>query len=138
MALIEINTNPSRTELRWFGLLFLAFFAIVGGIAWWRFGAFQTAVVLWSMAAVVTLVYYLVAPVRKPLYVGWMYAVFPIGLTISFVVLAITYFLVLTPIGLLLRLFRVRFFDAQIRHEAKSYWIPHKPASELRRYFQQF
>ena len=34
----------------------------------------------------------------RPLYVGWLYAVFPIGWTISHLILAVIYFLILTPI----------------------------------------
>ena len=36
MAMISINLNPSRRELRWFGLLVLLFFGLIGGLVLWR------------------------------------------------------------------------------------------------------
>ena len=138
MALIEINKDPSQNELRWFGVMFLAFFGVIGGIAMWRFDAQRVAIILWIAAAIVTALYYAIAPIRKPLFVGWMLAAYPIGLTISLVIMAITYYLVLTPIGFMIRLFGIKSFDVGIRREATSYWIPHKPASNRKRYFQQF
>ena len=35
MALIEINKNPSKADLKWFGLIFLLFFALVAGIVFY-------------------------------------------------------------------------------------------------------
>jgi len=37
--MIEINKNPSARELKQFGALWLIFFAIVGGITWYRTGS---------------------------------------------------------------------------------------------------
>ena len=138
MALIEINKNPSQNELRWFGVMFLAFFGVIGAIAAWRFDALSTAIFLWSAATIITVLYYAISPIRKPLFIGWMLAAYPIGLTMSFIIMAITYYLVLTPIGILTRLFGVKSFDRGTRPEATSYWIPHKPVSDRKRYFQQF
>ena len=36
MSVIEVNKNPSRRDLMIFGLLFLAFTAIVGALFEWR------------------------------------------------------------------------------------------------------
>ena len=138
MALVEINREPSARELRWFGLLFLLFFGIVGGIFIWRFSTTTVATVLWVTAAVVTSFYYLIPSFRKPLYLGWMYAVYPIGVTISFVIVASTYYLVITPIGLTLRLFGLRFLETKIDRDADTYWSDHKSLQDTRRYFQQF
>ena len=138
MALIEVNKNPSQNDLRWFGVILLAFFGMIGGIAVWRFNAWTVAITLWTAAVIVVAAYYLLPPIRKPLFVGWMYAVLPIGMTISFVIMLLTYYLVLTPIGLMLRLFSVKFFDPQPANDAESYWTPHPTVTAKRRYFQQF
>ena len=34
MAVLDINTNPTRRDLRWFGLLLPLFVAIVGAVVW--------------------------------------------------------------------------------------------------------
>ena len=47
MALIDFNKDPSRRELFWFGVSFAALWGIVGGIAWWQFGAPAAAAWIW-------------------------------------------------------------------------------------------
>jgi len=138
MALIEIHRNPSQRELKWFGLMLMVFCALVGGLAIWRFDAWSFAKTVWAVGALATVVYYAVPPIRKPLFVGWMMAVYPIGLTISFIIMWLTYYAVLTPIGLLLRLFHVQVFDAKLDRQTNSYWRPHPAVSGKHRYFQQF
>ncbi len=138
MALITVNKNPSQNELKWFGLLLLAFFGVIGFIAVWRFDAWTLATVLWVSATTITVAYYLLPPIQKPLVVGWMYAMLPIGLTTSFALMLLTYYVVLTPIGLLLRLFHINFFDKTPDQQVKSYWTTHQTPSKKQRYFQQF
>ena len=138
MALITINTSPSKRELRWFGLMFLAFFAIVGALAWWQFEAPRAAGWILGSAAVVTAIYYAVPMARIPIYLGWLYAAFPIGWTISHLLMAIVYYLVMTPTGLLMRLFRYDPMNRRFDRAAKSYWIDHATATDKRRYFRQF
>ena len=138
MAMIEINRNPGRKELLWFGLLFLLFFGIVGGLCFWKFQAPTVAYWIWIAAGAVTCLYFLFPPMRRPLYLGWMYAAFPIGLVISYLVMVLIFYAVVTPIALILRLLGrdslCRAFD---RH-ADSYWVERKLDSDQKRYFGQF
>ncbi len=139
MAMIEIDRNPGQSTLRWFGLLMLLFFGLVGGVIFFKTRALMTApVVLWSLGALLCALYYAVPGLRRPLYLGWMYAALPIGWVVSHLVLAVIYYLVLTPIGLAMRLFG---WDPMARRpdpEASSYWVAHEPAADRARYFRQF
>jgi protein-S-isoprenylcysteine O-methyltransferase Ste14 len=137
MALIEIKKDPSKEELRWFGLLFLLFFGIVGSVLKWK-GWIENPNYMWGIAAIVTALYYLVPPLRKPLYLGWLYLFFPLGWVVSHLVLGITYYLVLAPIGLCLRAFGHDPMRRKLDSEAESYWIKHVPADNAARYFRQF
>ena len=144
--MLEINTNPSRDDLRWFGLILAAVFGIVGAIVWLKtwllfgMGADPTmgSKIIWGIAVVFPIVYYAIPPLRKPLYVGFMYAVFPIGWVVSNVILAITYYLVLTPIGLLLRLGGKDPMERRLMPEAQTYWREHRTGDDPARYFKQF
>jgi hypothetical protein len=138
MAVIEINRDPTPRELRWFGVLFAIFFAIVGVIAIWRFSAPRAAVGIWSVAGVIVLVYAVAPPVRRPLYLGWMYAAFPIGWTVSHTILALAYYLVFTPIGLIMRLVGRDPMERKFRPDQASYWVEHRPWGAASRYFKQF
>jgi hypothetical protein len=138
MALIEINKDPSKTELKWFGLLFLLFFGIVGGVAYGILGTSTIPGIIGGAAAVVTALYYLIPAFRMPLYLGWMYASYPIGWVISHTILAITFYLVVTPIGLLVRLFVGDPMRRKFDRTAESYWITREVAPPPSRYFRQF
>jgi len=138
MAVIEINKNPSRRELLVFGLLLLIFAGIVGGLIWYKFGAPGIAQKVWIVGGVLVAAFYAIPPIRRPLYLGWMYAAFPIGFVVSHVILALIYYLVFTPIGLLLRLFGKDPMSRKIDREAASYWVEHDPHRDPARYFRQF
>ena len=138
MALIEINKNPSRRELLWFGALFALFFGLIGGLIWWKLEAPVVASVLWSVASGITLLYCTLSPIRKSLYLGWMLLVFPIGWVVSHALLAFIYYLVVTPIGRLMRLFGRDPKERRFDRGAESYWMEHDPVRDPVRYFRQF
>ena len=137
MALIDINKTPSRRDLLVFGLLFPVFFGVLGGVTLLVTEDLEAAQVIWAIAGAITLVFALIAPLRVPIYVGWVTLTFPIGWTVSHLLMLLTYYGLLTPLGLIMRLFgrdpMHRRFDAS----ASSYFVSHKPA-ETSRYFRQF
>ena len=62
----------------------------------------------------------------------------PIGWVVSHVLMAIAFYGVITPIGLLLRLAGRDLLEQRLDREAKSYWQPRRPVTDRRRYFRQF
>ena len=138
MALIEINKDPSRRELHWFGGIFGIFFGLIGGLIWWRFDAPGVTRVLWVGAATILVFFYAFPKIRRPVYLGWMYASFPIGWVVSHTILALIYYLLFTPMGLLMRLFNRDTMQRRFDRSGKTYWVPHNPQGDPGRYFQQF
>lgn len=136
--MIGIKTSFSRRELLWFGPLFALFGGTVGAMALWRFAAPDVARWIWIVSAAVIAIYYLVPPVRKWIFIGWMASVFPIGWILSHVLLSVVFYLVVFPIGMLLRLFRYEVLHRRFDPEATSYWIKREARSDPRRYFRQF
>jgi hypothetical protein len=138
MALIEINHNPSRSELRQFaGIWFPALAAV---ISYW----------VWQLADATSAMYVLAGAVAagavgvarptwfRYVYIGWMYAAFPIGWTVSHLVLGATYYLLFTPIGLIMRLFGRDTMQRKFDPTASTYWIVRKERTDADRYFRQF
>ena len=138
MAVLEINRNPSQRELRWFGLIVLVFCGIVGLVLRMRFGLDTAAWIAWAVGALVAAVFYAVPPVRRALYVGWMYLFYPIGFVLSHIVLGIIYYLVLTPVGLLLRIFGRDSMRRWPAPDAETYWVRREAKIASERYFRQF
>jgi hypothetical protein len=137
MSLIEIDKNPAPAKLRTFGLLLPAFFGAVGAVARWRWDLPAAGLMIWIVGAALIALYSAMPPVRRPLYVGWMYAVTPIGVCVSYVLLAMTYFLVLTPIGLVRRLVGDP-LQRRFNRQAPTYWTPAQRRSDKRDYLRQF
>ena len=141
MALIEINRNPSRKELTVFVLLLGAFLAFVGLLVH-RAGHGGVARGLWVLAPLAALAGLWAsrhAPaVVRWVYLIWMHAVLPIGWSVSMLLLAICYYLVLTPTALVLRLLGRRPLAIGYDPAASSYWVEREKPSGVRRYFRQF
>lgn len=137
--MIQINWNPTRRELRQFGAIWLPLFlAVVGAIVYFKTHAFTVPAVLWSAAAVACL-FALAAPsTMRPVYLGLTLAAFPIGWTISHVLMAIIFYGVVTPIGFVMRLCGRDPMQRKFDHTATTYWTPHAAENDTRRYFRQF
>ena len=138
MALLEINRHPAAKELRWFGVLLAGFVVLAGALAYWQFEAPAAARIIWAAGAALAAVYAGVRPLRRWIYLGWLYAAFPIGWTVSHLLLAATYYLVLTPIGLLVRRTRGDPLERTQDRSAPTYWTERRPVRDVRRYFRQF
>ncbi len=65
----------------------------------------------------------------KPFHTGWMFLSLVLGWIISRVIVVIVFFLVVTPIGIIARVFGKQFIDAKFRSDQKSYWIPKEKKS---------
>lgn len=61
----------------------------------------------------------------KYVYIAWMALAFTLGFVMSNVILVLFFFLVVTPIGLLARLFQKDFLARKWDKQAASYWIQH-------------
>jgi hypothetical protein len=135
MAAHSINWNPSLRELRQFAGLCLVCF---GGMAAWmyaRHGIGPWPTTMAALAGVLGLPGIVFPRLLRPIYVGWLVAVFPIGWTVSHVLLGLIFYGIVTPIGLLLRLSGRDPMNRKFDRQAKSYWIEHEPA-ETARYFR--
>ena len=137
--MIEIKHNPTRKDLFWFGVLLPIFFGVFGGMIWWRYQAPTVAYCLWTFGALLGGIYAVAPPSRLWIYLGWNYAVFPIGWTVTHVIMALVYYIVFTPIGLIMRLVGYDPMQRKIDRQASSYWIEHRTGETAKsRYFRQF
>ncbi|MBP88712.1 MAG: hypothetical protein CMJ64_18695 [Planctomycetaceae bacterium] len=138
MALVDINWNPSRKDLRIFSLLLIAFGAIVGGWLWSRNpdGMFGKALLLAGVG--IGGIGACLPGLMRPFYVTWMALAFPIGWTVSHAMMAATFYLVVTPIGLMMRLCGRDPMQRRIDREAKTYWIRKPTNRDIKSYFRQY
>lgn len=138
MGVIEINRRPSRRDLRWFGFILPVFFGIVGVVLRFRLGLPSAAVPVWGAGVLVTSAYVAFPPIRTPVYVGWMHLFFPLGWTVSHLVLLVLYFGVVTPMALLMRVFGYDPMKRKRDPETSTYWAERDRETDPTRYFSQY
>ena len=136
MSLIRINRKPAPRDLRVFAALWLVFLGAAGAIAW-RKGAAPAAVAWWIAAAVVAVPGLLVPRTVRIVYLAAAYAAFPIGFVVSALILAVFYFLVLTPAGVIMRMLGRDSLDRRLAPDRATYWEPRGPPPAPDSYFRQ-
>ena len=147
MAVLQIDWNPRRKVLRNFGLIGLVAFGAFGALAHWQVypfrglsdGAAETAsVVLWALAVYCGLCAAAAPIAVKPVYLLLTVITFPIGFVLSYVVMAIMFYLVITPVGLVFKIIGRDSMNRKFDPSAATYWIKRRPPETLKRYFRQF
>ena len=147
MKMIELDFNPDARTLRQFGLIALVAFPLVSGICYWQGGLFgfdfgaATRTVsggLLSLGLVAGLLAWLAPGAVRPLYVGLLCITAPIGFVLSYVILGVLFYLVVTPLGLVLRLVRYDPLTRELEREAETYWVEVEPRASTESYFRQF
>lgn len=137
MAMLDRH-EPTAGELRWFGLMLAAFAAVVGGIVLYASASLVAAGIIWVIGLLLAAVYYGVPPTRYLLFRGWMALFFPLGWLISHLLIAAVYFLLVTPVALVMKLIGRDVLGKRPDPAAKSYWTRMETKQDSSRYFQQF
>lgn len=137
MSAIEINKNPSRRDLLVFGLALVVFTGLLGAMFLWRTHSMTVARTVWYVGAAISAVYFVLPPLRKPVFLGWSYLTFPIGFVVSHVILGFVYYVVFTLVGLAMRMVGYDPMQRKLDPAAKSYWAAHDPGTSVERYFRQ-
>ncbi len=110
-------------SLRKFALVIAGAMLVLAALVF-SFGAHpQRAYWLTATAAVWSAVGLPFPKLLKPLHTGWMAFALTIGWIMSRIFLTILFFLVITPIGLLMRIFGKALLQQKIEPERKSYWL---------------
>ena len=139
MALLEINRDPDPKQLRWFtALWFPASFFIIGFLLYGRSADLLPAAIFWRIAVVVPPLGLAFFRLMGLVWIVWMTLVFPIGFVVSHVILLAIWWLVVTPIGLLMRLAGKDPMNRRFDRAAATYWEPYSPHGNKKRYFRQF
>jgi hypothetical protein len=135
---IHVDRHPSRRQLAVFGLLWLVFFGVLGIMSWRDSGINGRVVAFWVLAVLIPSAGLFHTEIIRRIYLLAAYAVFPVGWTVSLIVLMVIYYLILTPVGLVLRLTGYDPMRRRFDRAAQTYWLQRKPDNDIDRYFKQF
>ncbi len=141
--MLKLDLNPKPNILRQFafvavvGLPLIAFVILRLCGAWsWTHPAFLSAVGL----GLVQLALFLAGwqPLTRWVFVVLMVVALPFGFVVSQVLMALIYYLVMTPIGLVFRLIGRDAMGRKIDRTKTSYWHDRGPARSPASYFKLY
>jgi hypothetical protein len=133
----DIPWNPSAKSLRQFAGAWLVFLGATGAHQWLARGHERRGQALIAVALVIGL-----PGLVKPVAVRWLFVAalvltFPIGWAVSQLMLAVMFYLVITPVAVF---FRLRGRDPLARKPAPdraSFWTEKSLPHDVRSYFRQ-
>ena len=148
MALFEVNWKPPPKQLRGFGIACLVVFGAIGLWIYLKHGFFgfefspetsnTSAYVLGSVAATAGILSAVAPQALRWLYVVLTVITLPIGFVISHVIMAIVFYLIFSPIGLLFRLINRDALKLKPDRDGTTYWVRREPVKDVKRYYRQF
>ena len=129
--------EQKRKQLRNFGLLVGGVFALIGFWQLYR-GQHETArTILWVLGGFL-IGFGAVAPtLLAPIHAAWMKFAFVLGWVNSRIILGVIFFLMITPIGLVVRIFRRDALERRIDRNATSYWVQRTPVEGVREHCER-
>ena len=117
-----MKKETTTKDLRQFGIVLGLILGVIGGIHYLK-GHEHSYPWLFAAGAVSIMLGVLTPGVLKPAFTVFTKVAHAIGWFNTRVILALVYYILLTPIGLIMRLFGKDLLNVKIRKEEKSYWI---------------
>jgi hypothetical protein len=123
----DTNRRPGKTvvELRKFGFVMTVPFAVIGGVLFW----FQRPA--WPYVVGIALFFllsaFVVPRILGPVERIWMAFAAKLSIVSTFIILNLAFFLVITPIGLIMRLVKKDPMHLKQNPDLNTYWIPTEP-----------
>ena len=140
MPLIDLDEAISESMRRWFGLSLGIVFALIAYVIA-PSGMIRSGLLI--AAGFVPAIYYLVPQSKLPIIRGWQRITYPLAWTVGHLLFGMVFFLVLTPIGLALRIFKYDPLRLSKNRQDETQWIdrPVNDGSEKNaasRHFRQY
>ena len=146
-GIVDTNWKPTDRVLRQFGFIALAAFGVLAGSAWAERLIFSgglgsnriyvasilAALAVFSLAASLTL-----PRANLPLYLGLTLLSYPVGIVLSYVIMALLFYVVFAPIAIVMRLAGRDPLHRKADRAAASYWVTVESRRETKSYFRQF
>jgi hypothetical protein len=139
----EVNWNPGFAEKRKFAVSCIVGFPVLAGffslITWLATQAWKPFFVwLGVIGFAVGVVLWLLPSMARPFYLAWHFIGCCIGFIVGNILLIAFYYIIITPIGLLLQGWGRLSLRKSFNKEASTYWVDVKKKVDLNRYYRQF
>jgi hypothetical protein len=119
-----MKINASDKEVRKFGIMFSIICLGIAGYSYYKSGTvwpwFLGGSVLFALGGLA------LRSALRPVYVGWMKFAFVLGWVNTRLILGVFFYAILTPIGVIMRIFGWDPLTRKIDRQAPTYWITRK------------
>lgn len=130
----KLDRSPGA--LRRFGFMVGSVILFLGCFLLWRQRGAGWPLI--SIGTVLVLAAGMVPSILKWVYAPWMIGALALGWVVTRILLTLVFFLVVTPVGLLQRLFGKRVIEVAFRTDAASYWQARTASPTPEDYEKQF
>lgn len=140
----EINWKPDTAAKRKFAVSLIVGFPILATLFLlllrWRTGQWNLTVPLWlgGVGAGAGVVFWLIPAIAGPFYLVWYGFACCMGFVIGNVLMSVFFYLVVTPIGLLLRVTGRDPLKKGVNKSVATYWTEVPKVKDRRHYYRQF
>jgi hypothetical protein len=134
----DVSLNPAPKVLRQFAGGWLVFISAAGAYQWLARGHERVGQGMIAAALVIGLLGLIKPTAIRWLFVAAMVLAFPIGLVVSQLMLAIMFYLVITPVAMFLRLRERDLLDRKPAPGRASFWAKKTTPQDVRSYFRQY
>jgi hypothetical protein len=136
--MLDADHNPSENELRWLGLSLGGMLTVLGFIVA-RVAHYPAARWIGAAGSVALVAsYYLLPATRRPIVAAWRRVQRPIAFIGWQAAMLVVFYLIVTPIGLIMRRLGRDALGLGFDSARPSYWQARPVAPEVERYFRQF
>ena len=126
-----------RKDLRKFGVMVGGILLLIGLFLLWRGHHKPIQISLWAIGGILVVFGAIAPTLLRPIYVGWMKFAFILGWVNSRIILSLIFFLLFTPIGLIMRLFGRDALNRRMNDESDSYWVKREPITSVKEHSER-
>jgi hypothetical protein len=138
MQWADVKATPSPSKLRQFAGLWLVVFVTLGAWRFWQQHQNTTGFVLAAVGLGIGAIGLVRPTAIRWVYTAWMVAAFPLGWTVSRLMLAAVFYVIFTPVALLFKSIGRDCLRLRRGSNLPTYWTPKPAALHTHDYFRQY
>ena len=114
------NIKSEKSDLRKFGITIGVILLIIAGFLFWK--EKESSQILLTFGVTLCILGIVIPFILKPIYWVWMIFATILGWIMTRVILSLLFYIIVTPIGLIPRVFGKQFLELQWDKSKESYW----------------